>query len=281
MAQTAAHYDKLMRRAEETTSKLGLCQDEDVLNARNPTRSEMVQLVQADISNLGELYKNCLFVNRVWQALNQTSLNTGKVTIGYAKYNGENEFYHTKKYLKDELTNPGDGGLKVHVWLTFPGGIIFDPAFMVMVHQENGVDLNGISVNQTMIYDQVGIPSIDESMEYFPTLVGSDFLHKVGAIKVDNNGAFTHGLENAERCYKEALTAGYPAKLANMIEHYKVKHPDEWPHIVKGFTTGMKKYIDAGLVMKYEMKGSTDHTTYVHKDFTHLMNKALGEESMI
>lgn len=281
MTQTIAHYEKLMRRAEETASKFGLSPDKDVLNSRNPSRNEMIQLVESDISNLGELYKNCLFVNRVWQALKLTSLNTGKVTIGYAKYNGENEFYHTKKYLKDELAHPGKGGIKVHVWLTFPDGVIFDPSFMVMVHKENGVDLNTITVGQTMIYDQVGIPALEQSMEYFPTLVGSDFLLKAGAIKECSTGAFNHGIESADRCYIEALQAGHPAKLAPMIEHYKAAHPDEWPHIVKGFTFGMKKYIDQGLVVQYEMKGSTEHTTYIHKDFTHIINGTPSVESVV
>lgn len=269
--QLAKHYEKLLLRAEETANRLGLNQDENIVDSRNPTKDEIVQLINSDITNIGELYKNCLYVNRVWQALKQHKLNTGVITIGYLKYAGDNEFYHTKKYLKDELASPESGGLKVHVWLTFPDGVIFDPTFMVMVHKENGVDLNKLNLAQVMVYDQVGIPSSRISMEYVPTLTGSDFLFRVGAIGEDKGRAQQHGIDMAEQCFEQALKAGRVVKLFDFIQHYKSEHPDEYPHIVKGFTLRMKKYLSAGLVIQYERKGSTEHTQYVHENFKHLI----------
>ncbi|UUA74275.1 hypothetical protein [Cellvibrio sp. QJXJ] len=102
-------------------------------------------------------------------------------TVGYVENQFDKRFYHDKndliKLLESSKTKPK---LHVHTWLTLPSMEIIDyslPSTYAVAH------------NRPDHYFDVLADHADElrnSITYHPTIIGEDFLCRIGAIQVNN-----------------------------------------------------------------------------------------------
>lgn len=171
-----------MELAFVRSKKLGLAQD-DNLAGKIPSLFKLTDIVKKLTVITRELADGCPWNYHVWQELKKVGLPTGIITIGYMKYHGDYEFFHTEEDLMAELKEPGKNEIKIHVWLSFDNGFIFDPTFPAI--SGNGKDLAPYRYEQLMIHGAVKTLYDQQpgDPEYFPVICGGDFLIKTGVIK--------------------------------------------------------------------------------------------------
>jgi hypothetical protein len=100
-------------------------------------------------------------------------------TLGYVETPEKKYFYHTKKDLKTLLANGMDNPeMNLHAWLTLPSMEIIDltlPGSIAQARGDKPPKSFGIIANHA---DQ-----LLNGCKYHPTLVGDDFLVRIGGIR--------------------------------------------------------------------------------------------------
>lgn len=100
-------------------------------------------------------------------------------TIGHVEIPGKTYFYHTKKDLKTLLTNGMDNPeMNLHAWLTLPSMEIIDLTLLGSIAYARGdkppKDFGIIANHADQLLD---------GCKYHPTLVGDDFLVRIGGVR--------------------------------------------------------------------------------------------------
>jgi len=250
MTQSIELYSDLMDKARAFAVELSLKPDVASQNQRLPSRKDLVTFLERNIPGPGHLAYNCLYVGSIPPQLDKLGFNGGEVTIGYMKFNNEDEYFTTKELLAKELSVPKDKAIDLHVWLTFPGGKIFDPTLLASFEKDTGKVLDGQPIDQYTIYDHVGIKSINVEMEYIPLLVGSDYLYKIKAIVVPNPEFNLVGAKAADQAFGEAILKGFTLCLTDIIVQFREVHPENWDAVVVGLVDRFDQFIASGHMVK-------------------------------
>ena len=159
----------------------------------NITQSyEDEKLIEDTILALLKEYKKDEFKGLIGQCIEVSyRLYIGLKDVGIESYLTIGSIIH-KKYqyeffplesrdIVNMLTLESNGNKKIHVWITLPSLKIIDLTFL-----SSYVYLNNIK-------DPLGLPIYNfpdnlPDFKYIPKIVGEDFLYKIGAIKILDNG---------------------------------------------------------------------------------------------
>ncbi len=250
MSQTELQYEELMKQARKYALELSLLPDVEAPNLKIPSKIQLTDFLNTISPTADFFNRNCMVVGSLRPSLEERGFSGGEVTIGYVRFNNDNEFFTTKEALANELAAPGDAGISLHVWITYPGGIIFDPTILATFEADRGTPLQYVSTHKIIIFDRVSIPSIPVEMEYIPLLTGSDYLYKTNSQVSPNQEFNSYGSQHADDVYNNTLIKGAVYCLTDGIEFYKEKYPENYNAVIIGIMAQFKEYEDLGLLTR-------------------------------
>jgi hypothetical protein len=265
MTQTALQYDALMVKAREFEIELSLEPDLEAPNLKIPTKRELEEFLCSMSPSADYFAHKCMIVGSFRPALEKLGFSAGEVTIGYMRYNNEDEFYTTKELLAQEMAAPGVGGFDVHVWITYPDGMIFDPTLIPSFEKDAGTRLMNVSIRSMIIFDRVGISSKPIEMEYIPLLTGSDYLYKTQSLVKPNPKYNSFGVQAADDAFNNGLMKGYTLSLTDAIKHYAEHEAENRNAIIVGLVDRFMEFEYRGLITK-ELDGESGDTYYKATD---------------
>lgn len=144
-----------------------------------------------------DIFAKCHVIH--WQLINPLSsfFKTNLVyTIGHYSFDSTVHFKNTEQEFEN-MINKGvcSSKLKIHTWLTLPSMEILDYALPTTIAMKSNLkELMGMVVSKHA-------DELDESFQYYPMLVGEDFLGKSGIIWNPDDTS----IENTDKFYNNLL----------------------------------------------------------------------------
>ncbi len=182
--KTGKNYDVRFLDSVERAHRLGLSVPGIADNGRRYITPDLIEKIPYAIaSSIGPLTRQqvvgqCFYVHRVIKKPLENLFGTELFfTIGYIELAGKSMFKHDENTLRNLLrtgiTNPQ---MNLHAWLTFPSMEIIDFSLSAtfLDVNEGPQDSYGILASHA--------DELKGSLRYYPTLVGDDFLYRIGAI---------------------------------------------------------------------------------------------------
>jgi len=180
-------YESKFKEALERTQKFGLSTPKNILLNSNRFLNDKVQEELPFIirNNLGildedEIVLQCLILNmRLKTVLSEYFGCPVYYTIGYVGIDDRFMFKQTEDSLLSMLENGVSGpSISLHAWLTLPSMEILDFSFSTSYGRVNEIK------NMMGAVLALHPSELSGGMSYFPMVVGEEFLHKIGAMKL-------------------------------------------------------------------------------------------------
>lgn len=246
-AEKYTNYMARFQVATKNTIDNGL-EIDNVIEHATPSTGEIIVGACMEAFNSKEhMAHNCPHSAIVNDLLQRFGFNTGQITIGYISYNNDYEFQCDLPKLLEEVDTLSDNTLPAHVWITFPDGTICDPTVFATFEKDAGRLESRPIETLPLIYSSSfeGFPC---EMEYFPLLVGRDYLVRANALIEAETKTVLIGKEVAKNLYHTHLLKNETASFNDMKAYYKTNEPDKYRELVIGFRMQMNDYVKKGLV---------------------------------
>lgn len=255
--------------AIEQTKSLGLKVDIIENNSKIPTRDDIIYASITAFSSKANMAHNCVHTGAVNDVLIRNGFNSGHITIGYLSYDNELEYHCSVETLKREIDSDSEEVVPMHVWITFPDGTILDPTLMATFEKEAG-RLDQRDIKQLPFISPCDFPDLPIDIEYFPLLVGKDYLLLSNSIIEQSGPDFITGLQAAQHFYTNHLSQKNIGSLNDMKSFYKKDNPEGYRNIITGFRTQMNEFISKGLVQDRTHESDTLYYSTGHPDLKEL-----------
>lgn len=246
--------------AVQNSEAIGLDVDDIVTNGCEVNHDVLLRACLKAFPTPVHMALNCPDSFKVNDILRAFGFNTGYITIGYIKRNDEVMFPCTVDGLKAELGSTSDSLLKMHVWITFPDGIIVDPTLFASLEKKSG-RLSESRVDELPLISACGHVKGGHGIEYFPVLVGKQYLYKSGVIHDHSVETFAAGRSFALNFYEECMINNIDGSLIEVTKYCKRGDPEGYRGRVAGFEFEMKALADRGLVNAVEVGGDTIYSS--------------------
>lgn len=180
-------YLEEFRGAIGRTNGYGLCTKDISIEENKRFISEeslrrMRDSLDLHLGEMGidEIAAQCMLLNlRIKKRVSELLRSQVYFTIGHVEFDGDSLFYQSEQSLKNMLKHGIDGpSVNIHAWLTLPSMEILDFSFGTSYAVATG-DKRGMGA---VIVNHAD--NLTGGMKYHPMVIGSEYLHKIGAIQV-------------------------------------------------------------------------------------------------
>jgi hypothetical protein len=247
-------YAKAFDKACTNTKSLGLIAPELNLSGSLPDRNTIINLCQIAFPTTSHMAHNCPHTVSLQGLLAGRGFNPGQITIGYLSYDNELEYECSIDSLSKEIDSDSHNPINMHVWITFPDGCILDPTLLASFENDAG-RLHLRNISDLVIHGRCDMPDIPIEFEYFPLLIGTDFLKRTGSIIDIDQKQIYIGSKLAIDKYIPEIVAGKPLSWDRFMCDLKEKHPENYRSISLGVLNQLRAYIDNGLIKKDLING--------------------------
>ena len=259
------NYTSRFKTAIDQTKDLGLEVDTTITSGKKATRNDMIKACLTAFPSTEHMAYNCPHIAVVNDVLKHNGFIPGQITIGYLSYDNELEYECSVDALKKEINSDNENAIPMHAWITFPDGTILDPTLMASFEKDAG-RLKGIKVEQIPLISQWDFPDFPIEIEYFPLLVGKDYLLKSNAIIELTSDSYKIGMLIADDFYQKHLKCHEIGSFNDMRTFYKKNDPEKYRDIVTGFRHKINHYISNGLVHEKKVKDAILYFSIDHPD---------------
>ena len=142
------------------------------------------------------------------------------------------------------------------IWITFPDGTICDPTVFASFEKDAG-RLAKRPIQTLPLVSLCDFREIPIEMEYFPVLVGEDYLLRANAFIKEESTKNILGREIARNLFTSHLMNNQVASFNEMKSFYKHNEPENYNELVAGFKLQMKCYVEEGKIIEKQEDGDT------------------------
>jgi hypothetical protein len=264
-SQKHSNYIDRFNTAIEKTKELRSKIDSIVNKGKPPSNIEMINACSAAFKSKFNMAHNCPHTAAVNALLKNNGFNSGHITIGYLSYDNDLEYECSVGSLSKEIDSDSEEVIPMHVWITFPDGTILDPTLRASFEKDAG-RLEQHNINQLPIISPCDFPNFPIEIEYFPLLVGKDYLLKASSIIEPSIECFNLGRQAASKFYNDHIKLHNIGSFNEMKSFYKENDREKYRDIVSGFRTEMNHLISSGLVKERKHNNDTLYYASGHAD---------------